>query len=110
MKTLFRGGTVVNGQGKRKLDILIEDEIIQAVAGQIDDPEADIVDVTGKLIFPGFIDGHTHMDLEVSGTVTADGFATGTKAELAGGTTCLIDFATQNRGETLAYALNRWHK
>ena len=110
MKTLFRGGTVVSGQDMRKLDILVEGETIQAVAGTIDDSEARIVDISGKLIFPGFIDGHTHMDLEVSGTVTADGFETGTKAELAGGTTCLIDFATQNKGETLAYALERWHE
>lgn len=110
MKTLFRGGTVVSGQEKRKLDILVEDETIQAVAGRIEDSEAQIVDVSGKLIFPGFIDGHTHMDLEVSGTVTADGFETGTRAELAGGTTCLIDFATQNKGETLGFALERWHQ
>ena len=105
MKTLFRGGTVVSARGKRKLDVLVEDERIRAVDGHIEDSEAHVVDVTGKLIFPGFIDGHTHMDLEVSGTVTADGFETGTRAELAGGTTCLIDFATQNRGETLACAL-----
>lgn len=110
MKTLFRGGTVVSARGKRKLDVLVEDERIRAVDGHIEDSEAHVVDVTGKLIFPGFIDGHTHMDLEVSGTVTADGFETGTRAELAGGTTCLIDFATQNRGETLACALEHWHR
>lgn len=110
MKTLFRGGTVVSGQDMRKLDILVEGETIQAVADKINDSEARIADVSGKLIFPGFIDGHTHMDLELSGTVTADGFETGTRAEIAGGTTCLIDFATQNKGETLAYALERWHE
>lgn len=109
MKTLFRGGTVVSGTGKRRADILVEDETIAAV-GQIEEAADHVVDVSGRLIFPGFIDGHTHMDLEVSGTVTADSFSTGTKAEIVSGTTCLIDFATQNRGETLAFALNRWHE
>ena len=50
------------------------------------------------------------MDMDVSGTVTIDGFDTGTRAELAGGTTCIIDFATQNKGESLAYALSHWHE
>ena len=72
--------------------------------------DAEIVDVTGKLLFPGFIDAHTHMALEVSNTITADGFDTGTKAELAGGTTCIIDFATQYEGESLEQALENWHR
>lgn len=71
---------------------------------------AELADVSGKYLFPGFIDAHTHMDLEVSGTVTADGFDSGTKAEICGGTTCIIDFATQNRGESLRYALEHWHR
>lgn len=110
MKTLFQGGTVVSGTEMRRMDVLVEDERILAVGENLKEPGAHIVDVSQKLVFPGFIDGHTHMDLEVSGTVTADGFETGTKAELAGGTTCLIDFATQNKGETLDYALKRWHR
>lgn len=109
MKTLFRGGIVVSAREKKRLDILVEGEVIAAVGERISDADARVVDVSGRLIFPGFIDGHTHMDLEVAGTVTADGFLTGTRAELAGGTTCLIDFATQNRGETLDYALRHWH-
>lgn len=110
MKTLFQGGIVVSGKEMRRMDILVGDEKILEVGENLKDPDACITDVSGKLVFPGFIDGHTHMDLEVSGTVTADGFETGTKAELAGGTTCLIDFATQNKGETLHYALQRWHR
>lgn len=110
MKTLFRGGIVVSGRDKKQLDILVDGEKIAAVGEKLSDSDAHVVDVSGRLVFPGFIDGHTHMALEVSGTVTADGFLSGTRAELAGGTTCLIDFATQNRGETLAYALRRWHE
>ena len=110
MRQIFRGGLVVNGSGAKKADVLIEGETILAVGENVQDMEAQAVDVSGKYLFPGFIDGHTHMDLEVSGTVTADGFDTGTRAELAGGTTCIVDFATQNRGETLEYACKRWHE
>lgn len=110
MKRLFRGGIVVSGKDQKKADVLIEDEIILRVGRNLEDEEAEVVDVTGKYLFPGFIDGHTHMDLDVSGTVTIDGFDTGTRAELAGGTTCIVDFATQNKGESLAFALNHWHE
>ena len=104
MKRLFRGGIVVSGEGCKKADVLIEDEKIVKVEENIEDPADEVLDVTGKYLFPGFIDGHTHMALEVSGTITADDFDTGTRAELAGGTTCIVDFATQNKGESLALA------
>lgn len=110
MKRLLKGGTVVSGNGCRTQDVLIEDEKIVKVAEGITDNEAELMDVTGKLIFPGFIDAHTHFNLEVSKTVTADDFETGTKAALSGGTTMIIDFATQYRHETLAEALENWHK
>ncbi len=109
MKRLFRGGSVVSGSEIKKEDVLTEGEVILDVGENLSDHEAEVVDVTGKYLFPGFIDSHTHMDLDVSGTVTIDGFDTGTKAELAGGTTCIIDFATQNKGESLEYALQHWH-
>lgn len=109
MKRLFRGGSVVSGSEIKKADVLTEGEVILDVGENLSDHEAEVVDVTGKYLFPGFIDSHTHMDLDVSGTVTIDGFDTGTKAELAGGTTCIIDFATQNKGESLEYALQHWH-
>ena len=103
MKQLFQGGTIVSPGGCRKADILVEGGKIAAVGKGFPAEGAEVTDVKGKYLFPGFIDAHTHMDLEVSGTVTADGFETGTKAELSGGTTCIVDFATQNKGESLAY-------
>lgn len=109
-KLLFQNGTVVSASETKKSDILTEGEKILAVGPNLKAEDAEIIDVSGKYLFPGFIDAHTHMDLEVSGTVTADGFDTGTKAELSGGTTCIVDFATQNRGASLIYALDRWHK
>ncbi len=110
MKLLFKGGKVVSGKGTKKMDILVKGEKILAVGENLEFKDADIIDVRGKLLFPGFIDAHTHMALEVSNTVTADKFDTGTKAELAGGTTCIIDYATQYRGENLREALNNWHQ
>lgn len=109
MKQLFRGGFVVSSSGAKKANVLTEGETILAVGEDVWDEDASVIDVSGKYLFPGFIDGHTHMDLDVSNTVTVDGFDTGTRAELAGGTTCIVDFATQNRGETLEYALEHWH-
>lgn len=109
-KLLFQGGNVVSAAEIRNVDVLTEGEKILAVGENLSPEDAEIIDVSGKYLFPGFVDAHTHMDLEVSGTVTADGFDSGTQAELSGGTTCIVDFATQNRGESLAYALGRWHK
>lgn len=110
MKILLKGGRVVSGDGWREADVLIEGEKISRVGKDLSDSEARVEDVRGKWIFPGFIDAHTHFDLEVAGTVTADGFDTGTKAAIAGGTTMVIDFATQYKGESLHGALENWHK
>ena len=66
MKRLFRGGTVVSGDGLKKMDVLVKGEKILAMGEDLEFKDAEIVDVTGKLLFPGFIDPHTHMDLEVS--------------------------------------------
>ena len=111
MKLLLQNGTVVNGQESGKKDILLDGEIICRVDTEISPEEADeVVDLEGKLVFPGFIDAHTHFDLEVSGTVTADDFESGTLAAIAGGTTTIVDFATQNKGETLREALANWHE
>ena len=66
--------------------------------------------MTGKLLFPGFIDAHTHFDLDVCNTTTADNFDTGTRSAIHGGTTLVIDFACPNKGESLQYGLDLWHK
>ena len=110
VKRLLKNGTVVSGKDCVKADLLIEDGRIAAVENGLSCEGAVCTDVEGKLIFPGFIDAHTHFDLEVSDTVTADDFASGTEAAIAGGTTAVIDFATQNRGESLHQALENWHR
>lgn len=107
-KILLKGGTVVSPKGLKKADVLISGEKIVAVGRHIR-TDAPVVNVSGKLLFPGFIDAHTHFDLEVSDTVTADDFASGTISAIAGGVTTVVDFATQNKGEKLSDALNNWH-
>ena len=110
MKTLFYGGSVVSGQGVRRADVLVEDGKVREVSGSVQAPDARRADCAGKLLFPGFIDGHTHFDLEVCGTITADDFASGSRAALRGGTTMVVDFAAPDKGETLASGLARWRE
>ena len=98
----IKNGTLVYPGGSRKADLLIDGETIARIADRIDAPEnCEIIDASGKLVFPGFIDAHTHFDLHVAGTVTIDDFYSGTKAEVAGGTTTIVDFGTAYPGETL---------
>ena len=111
VKTLLKNGTVVSGDMSVIEDVLIDGEKIVKVGRNLEAEDAQVVDVNGKLLFPGFIDGHTHFDLEVAGTVTADDFETGTRAAIAGGTTLVIDYASQDKGgHTLKEGLEKWHK
>ena len=98
MKYLLKNGTIVSGSGILDQDVLIDGEKIVRVGENLPAEDAEVIDVTGKLLFPGFIDGHTHFDLEVAGTVTADDFETGTRAAILGGTTLVIDYASQDKG------------
>lgn len=110
MKTLLKGGTIVNACGKQTADVLIDGEVIEKIAPNLSCPDAVTVDVGGMLLFPGFIDAHTHFDLDVCNTTTADDFYTGGRSALRGGTTMVIDFACPNKGESLQYGLDLWHK
>ena len=99
MQTLLKGGTVVTGAGQRRMDVLMDGEKILQVGRDLKTADR-TVDVTGCFLFPGFIDAHTHFDLDVANTTTADDFFTGTRAALRGGTTTVIDFACPNKGES----------
>ena len=103
MKYLLKNGTVVSGDLSVREDVLIDGETIVKTGQNLEEEDAQVIDVSGKLLFPGFIDGHTHFDLEVAGTVTADDFETGTKAAIAGGTTLVIDYASQDKGGYMTY-------
>lgn len=82
MRYLLKGGTVVSGRGTRRADVLVEDEKILQVGRSLRDPLARVVDVSGKLLLPGFIDAHTHFDLDVCNTTTIDDFDSGTKSAI----------------------------
>ncbi len=110
MKYLFKNGTVVSGRGTRRADVLVEYEKILQVGRNLSDPLARAIDVTGKLLMPGFIDAHTHFDLDVCNTTTADDFDSGTKSAIRGGTTTIVDFACPNKGESLHHGLDLWHR
>lgn len=109
--TIIQNGTVVLPDGLQKADIAFENGIITRIAPAICAGAGDAaVDAQGCLVFPGFIDGHTHLDMDSGATITADDFSTGTKAAVCGGTTTIVDFATQDKGGSLQQALDAWHQ
>ncbi|MGX6979862.1 dihydropyrimidinase [Vagococcus elongatus] len=110
MKTILTGGTVVSSHGRRQLDVVVEGEKIKALGHGFDDKDAQVVDVTGCYLFPGFIDGHTHLELNNGATDTSDNFTTGSIAAVCKGTTTVIDMATPERGHTLKECLAVWDK
>ena len=111
MKTLIRNGHIVTAVDSYTADLLIEGSSValigmdlQKIAGALDKT----IDATGKLVIPGGIDPHTHMDLPFGGTSSSDDFETGTRAAAFGGTTTVIDFAVQYHGQSLDQALDTW--
>jgi dihydropyrimidinase len=111
MKTLIRNGRIVTAVDSYTADILVDGAVVALIGrdlgGIVDSPDRTI-DATGKLVIPGGIDPHTHMDLPFGGTSASDDFETGTRAAAFGGTTTIIDFAVQYRGQSLNQALDAW--
>ena len=111
MGTILSGGKIVTPKETIEGDIRFENGIIQAIDKNIQAKEDDeIIDVKGSYILPGGIETHTHFYLGTGAPLTADDFKTGTLAAIAGGTTTILDFATQDKGKTLEEALDAWHK
>ena len=109
MKKIITGGTIVTATDTYKGDVLLEDGIIQQIAASIQDADAEIIDATGKLLFPGGIDPHTHLDMPFNNTVTDDDWESGTIAAAFGGTTTIIDFCISAGSPTLMDAIETWH-
>ena len=110
MSLLIKNGRIITAVDDYHGDIFIEAERV-AVIGKDLSIEADqLIDATGKYVFPGGVDPHTHLDMPFGGTTSADDFETGTLAAAHGGTTTLIDFAIQFKGESTLAALETWHK
>lgn len=110
MATVLTGGTVVTAADCYRADVRMEQGRITQIGESVAEGGDQQVDAAGCYLFPGGIDPHTHFDLPVGDTTTADDFASGTAAAAAGGTTTVLDFATQHKGETLQQALANWQR
>ncbi|MYH94089.1 MAG: dihydropyrimidinase [Acidimicrobiaceae bacterium] len=114
MTTLIKGGTVVSPTGADPAEVLIDGEQITAVLRPGSDiataaeQGAEVIDATGRLVVPGGVDVHTHMELPFGGTFASDTFETGTRAATWGGTTTIVDFAVQKTGENVRECLDAW--
>lgn len=109
MGLILQGGTIVTDVKSYKADVRIENEKIAEIGADLFKEGDEIVPINGCYLVPGGIDTHTHFDLDVGTTITADNFETGTKAAIVGGTTTILDFATQSKGHTLSDGLREWH-
>ncbi len=110
MKRKIVGGTVLTASDEYPADVLLEDGKITAILTRGTGPaDAETIDATGCYVMPGGIDAHTHLDMPFGGTTSSDDFETGTTAAAWGGTTTIIDFAIQQKGNTLKQALDSWH-
>ncbi|MDH3189781.1 MAG: dihydropyrimidinase, partial [Acidimicrobiia bacterium] len=111
-KTLIKGGAVVTATETTEADVVVENGKVVAIlarGGAGFDVTADhVIDATGKYVMPGGIDVHTHMELPFGGTSAADTFETGTRAAAWGGTTTIVDFAVQTKGESAMEGFEKW--
>src|ERR1700761_2423115 len=98
---LIRGGTVVNHDHARRLDVMVDNGTIVALGPSLEARgDAEVIDAGGCYLMPGGIDPHTHLELAFMGSVSADDFEWGTKGALAGGTTMVVDFCIPDPGQS----------
>lgn len=110
MKTLIKNGRVVTAVDDYVADIFIDGETVTTIGKSLDMEADRVIDASGKLVIPGGIDPHTHMELPFGGTSSSDDFFTGTRAAAFGGTTTIIDFAVQTKGKSMTAGVDTWHK
>jgi len=109
MALLIKGGEIITADSRSHCDIFIEDETISRIGVNLDvPPEAEVIDATGKLVFPGFIDPHVHIHLPFMATFAKDTHATASKAALIGGTTTFIEMCCPSRNEDALEGYNTW--
>lgn len=109
MSVLIKGGRIITASQDYVADIFIDGESIETI-GDIGEISADLViDASGKLVLPGGVDPHTHLDAPLKGTVTADDFRSGTIAAALGGTTSIIDFPVQELGDDPRVSNDQWY-
>ena len=108
MSLLIKNGRIITADADFMADIFVEDETIQTIGRNLGVKADREIDATGKLVFPGGIDPHVHLDMPFMGTFSSDNYETGTRAALFGGTTMVIDFILQTQGNSLQAALDEW--
>ena len=108
MAVLIKNGRVVTAAEDYIADVYVEGEKIVAIGSELNHSAEKIIDATGKLVFPGGIDPHVHLEMPFMGTYSSDDYETGTRAALHGGTTSVIEFILQTQGDTLHNALKVW--
>jgi dihydropyrimidinase len=110
MKILIKHGTIVTATDLYRGDLLVEDETISTIGTALTVDADRTLDARGKYVMPGGIDVHTHLDMPFGGTTSSDDFESGTIAAAFGGTTSIVDFAIQYKGQTLHHAWETWMK
>ncbi len=110
MSLLIKNGRIITATDDRAADILCDNQTITKIGpGLAAPPGAEVIDATGKLIFPGFIDPHVHIYLPFMGTYSKDDHATASRAALVGGTTTFIEMCCPARSEQPAEAFELWN-
>ena len=110
MSVLIKNGRVITAVDDYLADVFIKNETVTLIGKNLEMEADEIIDASGKYLFPGGLDPHTHLDMPFGGTTSADDFETGTLAAAYGGTTTLIDFAIQTKGQSTLEALDTWHE
>jgi dihydropyrimidinase len=108
MSILIKNGRIITATDDYVADIYIEGETIAAIGKNLNVKADQEIDAAGKLVMPGGIDPHVHLDMPFMGTYSSDNYETGTRAALYGGTTTVIDFILQTQGKSLQSALQEW--
>src|SRR5215469_15886663 len=109
MALLIKNGEIVTVGAREQADIFIENETITRIGKDLDAPAGTgIVDATGKLVFPGFIDPHVHIYLPFMATFAKDTHETGSIAALIGGTTTYIEMCCPNRNDDALTGYHLW--
>lgn len=106
MDLIIKNGTVVSATETYKADIGVTDGKIVSMATELVDASAQVVDATGKLVLPGGIDVHTHLAMPFGGTVSADGYMSGTRAAACGGVTTVFDYPMQRGSGSIMDVIN----
>jgi dihydropyrimidinase len=108
MSLLIKHGTIVTSVDRYEGDVFIDGDKIATIGTSLTIAADRVIDATNKYVLPGGIDVHTHLDMPFGGTTSADDFESGTIAAAHGGTTTVVDFAIQYKGQTLHHAWDTW--